>query len=1063
MALQELQQHLDELTANHESAIEAMKAAHCEEMESLRKAFSSQMAPGAFVTHTAALTNEPVGSLQSNSLSRKAIDSVSASCGLCHNNLSHLRGLRDLAALYHYECQHTACLRSKLNTVMEFLAYIDNLDQSADAVKECLSDDICKDDSDITSEDSRANILAAVRTFALSFQQVVSDFPLQIENLQRVEQFSLRRMQLSVLPSSDEVHDFTSAENKQLTSSYREISSLSVRDDKPRISDESGISMNVDSSEDDHRSPMHSYNYTDSVKERTDVGREQKEEISEEATVAVNVTEELITANEEHLTSSSTTDVLDGNLQEQFNILNRQFELQSAELRDTVTELSQYKEKNESQASEISTLRKDIELLQASNAEITNQVIEKSMFEKQCSLLQLELNSLKERTSQLQEETSSLQRDKDSLQECADLLQKKVQDQATELETNSRTVEMLDDKIFMLTSELDERAEQLEKKNSESDAINKSLEPSNLQLQVGADESSRLKTQHENERKDLTNELQSVKDNISALETERDILKNQINQQSEEFESSLSESVSKYQMKCDALTEELQSSQCQLTKLADELQHSKDSLRELEAEMERSVTECADLKRQLLELKSELKTCRQESELLLQKEREMYQSVVEDKDSELMKCADQICCLREDIERLNVEISDKDRATEAELQQLTEQQTSVEERTAHEQILLKEDCDLKANELNAMKQKLFENAAELEQVKEVYETKVAQLSLKIDELQDKLETDQKLWDAAVVKLTDSHTAEVETKDSEIATLTRTIQSLKDKLSSQHDELSSAVSSKDETVSSAEEKHWFEVAAVTERFEKKISELEHGHHCTVEEYRQRIAEMERSDIELNTQLIAVTEKFNSVTEYTANAERLIKDYQSKANKWAAEREEIIKAAETACDKLSEKEAEISALKEQIQMLKPPVHGMPLLDVKSVEMEAAEVVNHDNYEPPVTTDLPCSSSQGLDDETCSSDISHCESDELMKLQQEGVNVVRELNQQQLENAESLKVWHEKVTEQMKLEHRAEIHDLEDEHNTKVINLIKDFYAQMATHEKELRESMNSDLGW
>ena len=782
--MQELQKQLDELTADHEATVEAMRTAHCEEIESLRRALSSQLDPGAIeIYSSAAATDEPANSVQSNSISSKAVDPTH---GFCNDCSLCVRSLRDLAALYHKECKHTACLQSKLNAFIEFIKYIDNLDQSSDAVEGRLPDDFCKDESDITIENSRENVLAAVHTFALSFRQAVSDFPLQVENLQRIDKFISRRMQLSIVQSNDGARNLLtateiSAENKQPSSDHPEISSLSVTvgyDDRPTNGKESVISVNVESSADDRCSPVDSrvcYSETGLVNEHTYGGREQKEEVAEEAVVAAEFTGELDASHEEHVTPSSS-DVHDGRLQEQFITLKRKSESQSAKLRDTVTELSQYKEKNESQASEISRLSKDNEHLRAINAEITNQATEKSSFEKQCSVLQLELDKMTERTSQLQEEASCLQKDKDLAQEYVDSLQKKVQD----------------------------------------------------------------------------------------------------------------------------------------------------------------------------------------------------------------------------------------------------------------------------------------HAAELAQVKEVYETKIVQLSSKIDELQNKLETDRKLRDAEAIKVTDLHTAEIETNDTEIANLTRTIDGLKEMLMSQHDEFSSAVSSKDEIICSVEEKHRFEVAAMTERFKKKISELEHGHHRSLEEYRKRIAEMEQSDIELNTQLIAVTEKFNSVTEYTASAERVIEDCRSKADKWAAEREEIVKAAETASAELSGKEAEIVALKEEIQMLKQPsdVHDVPVLNAKNVELEMDDLMSRDNSEPRLGR---------LNIETCGLDTSSRENDKLVKLQQENFHLTQQLSQQQSENTASLKEQQEKVVEQMRLEHRAAVQDVEDQHNSKVLHLIKDFNAQMAAHEKDLRESVNSDLGW
>jgi len=309
----------------------------------------------------------------------------------------------------------------------------------------------------------------------------------------------------------------------------------------------------------------------------------------------------------------------------------------------------------------------------------------------------------------------------------------------------------------------------------------------------------------------------------------------------------------------------------------------------------------------------------------------------------------------------------------------------------------------------------------------------------------------------VSKITGSSAVELEAKESEIATLTRTVDSLKEMLSSQRDELSSALTSKEEVISAAEGRHRSELAELTEMFQKKISELESEHCRTVEEYRQRIVEMERSDVELNTQLIAVTEKFNSVSKFTAGAERVIAEYRSKAEKWAAEREDVMKAAETACAKLSEREAEIAALKEQLQVLEPASTV-----VNAISSDAG-MMNHDNCDTSQLVENSTHlSSQEPDNETTSLDGALRENDELVKRQQENFSLLIQ-QQQQSEIVASLNEQHMQTVEQMRLEHRAAIRDLEDQHNAKIIQLMKDFNNEMAAHEKELQESINSDHGW
>jgi len=560
VAVQALQQQLDELTASHEAAIEAMKTTHCEEMESLKNALSSQISPDAFETRTASATNEPASSMQSNSVSGEGQDVGLTTCGFCQGSLSAApRNVRELAALYDNERQRAHFLQSKLNTVTEFITYVDNLDESTGTVNLHLSDELCKDDSDVNTVNSRANVLAAARAFAVSFRQAVSDFPLQVENLQRTGKFSSHCMQLSVLQEGDEV--VTSAEQ-----SYE-----NMRPTCPEITSMSVAAVDDGEQRNDNRSP----------------------------------------------------------------------------------------------------------------------------------------------------------------------------------------------------------------------------------------------------------------------------------------------------------------------------------------------------------------------------------------------------------------------------------------------------------------------------------------------------------DPEVIKLTESFTIELETKNSEIAALTQTIDSLKEMLSSQHDELSSAVRSKDEIICSAKEKHRSEVAAVTEKFENKISDLESEHRRSVEEYHRRIAEMEQSDIELNTQLIAVTEKFNSVTEYMAGAERVIEEYRLKADKWSAERDDYMKATETACAELSKREAEIVELKEQIRLLKPSpdVRGTP---VSNVELEVVDLVNSGNCEPPLISNAIQSSLPKLNGEISSPENTRPEND-TANPQQENLNLTQQPYLQHRETSASLKEHHSQIIEQMRLEHHAAIQDLEEQHNSKVVQLIKDFSVQMATHEKELQESMNSDYGW
>jgi len=612
--------------------------------------------------------------------------------------------------------------------------------------------------------------------------------------------------------------------------------------------------------------------------------------------------------------------------------------------------------------------------------------------------------------------------------------------------------------------QLDSRDRQVDPESSKLETLTESSEICSESLSDRMDQLEQLKTaaKSENHSLDLVSEMQCLREKIAALEAERDVLESRLSRKSHDLESLSSERASVHQGECDASTEELQSSQSQMTGLADELRGCRESSAELETRLEASVAECADLKQQLVALSSELESCKQQydhSLQSLQRERDSYRSRLHDEHSELEKLAEEICSLKENSKRLKSEIREKDemnRASEAELQQLqaklVELQKKAEE-SSDEQLSLKEDDDVKTAEMSAVEQRLNAKAAELTEVKEMYEAKTAQLSLTIEQLNNRLESDKMAWDAELTILTDSHNAALEAKDSEVAKLTAAVDSLKESLSSQQDELTSALQRKDEAICLAEVRHRSELAGVTERFEKQVSELESERCHSVEEHRERIARMEQSDVELNTQLIALTEKFNSVTEYMTNAEQLVDDYRSKVERLSAERDELIRVSTAASAELTRRDAELVALKEQIQLLKQQ-HSMPAVNG---EAEMAAVINRDGSEPSVIGSSPQTSLDGLETETRSPNNTQGESVESLQL----AGQVNDLQQQQQQSGDNA-VLSEHVIEQLKREHRADIQRLEDQHNAKVVQLIKDFNAEMAAHEKELRETANSDLG-
>ena len=729
LALQELQQQLQqqlaELTAKHEAAIEAMKTAHCKEVDSLKETFSAATAASAFDTRRAAVATESHG----------AADVVPFSCGLHYDSALDVRSLKDLAALYHNRCQHVAFLQSKLDAVTEFIAYIDNLDTSADTAKEHFADDLGKHESGASTEDFCAKILAALRTFVLGFRQTVSDFPLQVENFQRLDRYNSQRVQFAVCKSGKDT-DELSCQECQLVSGCLEDDAVSVGLVAAGGSEDKA-SLNVELPYQEHKSQMHSrtcYDDAAMAVEYTDGGIELRKEIvnaadvEEAAVIAMKLTQEMRSWNEGHLNHSD--DTLNGQFTEQ---RSRQLELQTAALMDAVSELSQHKDKTGSRASEMSKLSTDAETDQAA---------------------------------------------------------------------------------------------------------------------------------------------------------------------------------------------------------------------------------------------------------------------------------------------------------------------------------LKEDCDSKTAELGTVAQRLYAKTAELAQLKELYETKTAQLSWKIDELQNRLQLNETLSDAERTRLTYSHSAALEAKDAEVAKLKVAIDNLKETLTLQQDEQTSVLLRKEEMICLAEERHRSELAGMVDNFEKRISELKCEHDRTVEEHRERIAQMEQSDIELNTQLMAVTEKFNSVTEYTTSTEQLIDDYQSKLDSLSAEREGLISAAETASSELLLRDAEIAALKEQIQLLKQP----PSVPVVSVKNEEVAVINCDNSKPPVIGNSAHTSLHGPESET-TYNLNNTQH-ENVELQHESFYLTGQVNEQwQCEETGSVR---EQAVEQLKWEHRAAIQHLEDEHNAKVIQLVKDFNAEMAAHETELRATMNSDFG-
>ena len=863
LALQELQQQLAELTASHEAAVEEMKDVHCKEVETLKDTLSAEMAASAFDT---------VGDGQRHS----AVDMVPLTRGgLYLNNSLDVRSLRELASLYHTKCQHAAFLQSKLSSVSEFIACIDSQPAS-------------ENKSHVSTDDSCANVLEAVHTFALGFQQSMSDFPLQVENLQRLNRCSSsQRVQMAVRSCGNETHETSSSSEPP--------------------SHDCCVASN--------------YQQVDSVV-RGSIG----------------------TVDEKAVTAQSSDEVKQScSVEEQLkNVNRRRLELQTAALVSAVAQLSQYKAKAESQASEISRLRQDIEHLQTKNeTDISAEIADQGAHEENlCSVLQLELSAMKDRASQLQQQASSLQNDKDLLQEMA-------KQQAAELETKAKTIKTLDDKVLMLSSEVDSKSQQMEEKLFELESLNKSFEMCRMQLHAKMGETAagwRRCGQSENHVEDVRTELPCLKGKIAALDTETDQLRG--SQTSQDFEGILSERASGSPRECDVLTEELPGScenNSQETGVVNELDLG---TAKLDTVVELSSAEYTDVKQQLVMLATELETCQQQSEQTLQlllTERVSHQCELHDKVSKLEESARETC---QDSKRLNSEI---------------------------------------------------------------------------------------------------YATAVEMKGCEVTRLKAAADSLKETLSLQRSELISALQRQDELIGLGEERHRSELAGVVERFEKKISDLEGEHYRTLEEHRERIAEMEQIDMELNTQLIAVTEKFNSVTEYTTDAERLIKDYQSKVDRLSTERQEFVIAAETTSGELLQRDAEIVALKEQVQLLKQPPFATP---VANGETELAVVINNDDSQLHISL-------HGLESEMCSLNDTQHEDAELSLQQQQLTEPVES-------GHASLRGQPLGVIERLRCDHHAVIQHLKDDHNEKVVQLVKDFTAEMSAHDYELRETMKTDLG-
>jgi len=1026
-AVQELQQRLTELTAGHEAAIEAMRVAHRDEIESLKKEISSCHV----LQHAAASMPENDAEL----------DTVPGASDGSVVDASSVRGVvsgEDEAFV----------ANSRLSVVEEFIAYIQHLGPSQDGSA------YGEDESTGIAENSHAKLLSAARAFALRCRLSASDSPLQVENVQRLEQVRVPRKQFS--STTDEVGDLVfSAEPSQPTSSYPEISSDSVsRDDGLGNAAEAGVSADVDISTDEFQNDVHSTAFADDAGRSSDEV-EQNMEDAERAVILAKMAPDQDVPKEQF-----SSDDRIRQLENQLHVSRQKLESEAVTLREAVEELSQYKEKNTNSEIEASSLRKDIERLEAANVELSDKIAQMSAFEKRNCDLQLELDEVKERTVQLEEHASRLRAERNGLKERVDLLEKEAGERTAELETKIQAVTALDDKVVVLSLELQSRSNELEERSAEFAAAYESLEMSRNEMKT---EIKWAITQ----RNDLTNELQRLKENVTALETERDDLMNQVGQKSAEFEGVLATRDSEYRTKCDALVEELRISRERAVQLANELQHSADSSKSLEASAEAAGVEVADLKQQLVLLRSELNSFRRESEQasqLLEKERDLCKSELAEKGSELEKSEEEVCRLTEIVERLNVDVAEKDKSgkeTEMALRHVTEQcDAQLVElrslRTNCEQAQLEEDGHL--NSVSELEEKLHEKTHELTLVREEYEVKITQLSSKVDDLIGQLESDRRSREAEVDKVTASHAVELEAKESEMAILKSAI----DDLQEMHDELALAVQSKEEAIASVEGRHSLELAAMAEKCEAKVSDLEREHHLVVEELRQKVAEMEQSDVELSTQLIAVTEKFNSVTEFAASAKRTIEEYRSKAEGWTAERQEMMTAGEVLSAKLVEREEEIGALREQMRMLKAAADAQDVAAATAEDgsMEASydgsQQIGNSSRENSESVSLP-----GPDKETCGAGASARNGD-LLTLGLENLDPPLQPEHQHFADLSSQKEKYEQLIEQMKMDHRAAMQDLEDQHNGKVIQLIKDFNTQIATNEKEIKETMNCDVG-